>query len=211
MLYLVTHVTSVLALVAYGDGRDPVAVRAGIVLELGLALGCAGTGVLLAQVLSPFGPARAQAFAQLRAVEAAAIVAGTLPMAVVADTGRPTDDLIALHAAAFLLGQGLVIGVNTLVLASLLWSSGFVGRRLAGLGLVGGCLVLASDLAQLFALIPARGAVAAGCAVPIFAFELWFALTLIAGRGRPARASAAATHGELEVPPLGLEPRLGRF
>ena len=59
VLYLVTHVTSVLALVAYGDGRDPVAVRAGIVLELGLALGCAGTGVLLAQVLSPFEIGRA--------------------------------------------------------------------------------------------------------------------------------------------------------
>lgn len=181
ILYLVTHVTSVAALVAYGDGTDPVAVRTGVVLEFVLALGCLGTGVLLLSVLHAYGPVRAQTFALLRTVEAAVIVAGALPMVVVAARGAADPDLVELHAAAFLLGQGLVIGVNTLVLASVLRASRLVPRALPLLGFLGAVLVLLSDLAQLFALVPARGAAAGVAALPIFVFEIWLAITLIVG------------------------------
>jgi hypothetical protein len=101
-------------------------------------------------------------------------------MLVIAWEGAPDDLLIGLHTASFLVGQGLVIGVNTIILASLLLTSGFVGRPLAVLGLVGGSLVLVSDVAQLLGLIPLNGPVAGVCAVPIFAFEIWFAFTLLA-------------------------------
>ena len=127
------------------------------------------------------------------------ILAGTLPM--VARTLAPlsaeaTSALTAVHTASFLVGQGLVIGVNTIVLGSLLLSSGAVPRALAILGMVGGALVLTSDLAQLFGLIPLNGTIAGICALPIFAFEIWLAVYLIVrglrGTHPPASAVTAA-------------------
>ena len=193
-LYLVTHVTSIAAVAAYGAG----ATALGVALEFTLALGCLGTGILLWVLLHGAGPARAATFATLRAVEAAVILAGTLPM--VALTLAPlssdaTTSFTAAHTAAFLVGQGLVIGVNTIVLGSLLFTSRAVPRPLAVLGMAGGALVLLSDLGQLFGVVPLNGPVAAACALPIFAFEIWFAvLLLIRGLSsavRPAPAGAA--------------------
>lgn len=190
ILYLVTHVTSVAAVAVYATG----ALVTGVALEFVLALGCAGTGLLLWVLLRGRGPARAATFAVLRTVEASVILAGTLPMLALARLGA-TDPAItaamdATHAASFLVGQGLVIGVNTVVLAWLLWDARAVPRALAALGIVGGALVLASDLAQLFGAIAPSGPVAAVCAVPVFAFEIWFALFLIVRGLRPARMPA---------------------
>lgn len=189
VLYLVTHVTSVTAVLAYSAGLIP----AGVALEFALALGCAGTGVLLWRLLRARGPVRAATFASLRAVEAAVILAGTLPMLALrwADAvGTPAADLLTqLHTASFLVGQGLVISVNTIVLASLLWESRAVPLALAGLGLAGGGIVLVSNVAQLFGVIPLNGAVAGVCAAPVFAFELWLALYLIARGIRETRAA----------------------
>lgn len=179
ILYFVTHVTSVAAVVAYGAATDPFTIRIGVLLEFVLALGCVGTGVLLLPVLMDHGFVRAISFATLRAVEGAVIVAGALPMLALAWGAGPAEALRGLHTASFLLGQGLVIGVNTLVLASLLLASGIVPRALALLGLAGGGLVLASDLGQLFAVVPLNGPLAGALALPIFAFEIWFAVTLI--------------------------------
>lgn len=182
ILYLVTHVTSVLAVPAYAQGW----IRAGVTLEFALAIGCAGTGVLLWRLLRAHGQARALTFATLRTVEAAVILAGTLPMLASAWSqsapGLATAAATALHTAAFLVGQGLVIGVNTVVLGWLLWDARVLPRALAGLGIAGGALVLTSDLAQLWDLIPLNGAVAGVAAVPIFAFEIWLAVMLIIGR-----------------------------
>jgi len=189
ILYLITHVTSVTAVAAYaGD-----AVALGVVLELTLAVGCLGTGILLALLLRSMGPARAATFAGLRAIEAAVIAVGTLPMLALTSTvGAPTTDvLLALHSAAFLVGQGLVISVNTIVLGWLLLDARVVPRALAVLGMSGGVLVLTSNTAQLFGLIPQGGTIAGLCAVPIFAFEIWFAITLIAVGLRPRGASPA--------------------
>lgn len=179
ILYLVTHATSVLAVAAYAGG----ATSLGVALELMLALGCLGTGVLLWSLLRRHGEVRAASFGALRALEAAVILAGTLPMLALgwAGAGAPGAAMLErLHTAAFLVGQGLVISVNTLVLAWLLLDARVVPRALAALGLAGGAIVLASNLAQLFGAIPLNGAIAGVCAVPIFAFEIWFAVLLIA-------------------------------
>ena len=179
ILYLVTHVTSVVAVAAYGAGL----VAGGVTLEFALAIGCLGTGVLLWVLLRGHGPARAATFALLRTVEAAVIIAGTLPMLAtlwfVRADGQWVEAAVSMHAASFLLGQGLVISVNTIVLGWLLWDSRTVARALAVLGMVGGIVVLASNLAQLWGLIPLNGPAAAVGAVPIFAFEIWFAISLI--------------------------------
>lgn len=188
-LYLVTHVSSIGAAVAYRiEPTTTGALRAGAMLEVVLALACLGTGVLLLTILRPYGSAGAHAFSALRTLEAAVIMAGILPMLTLADaaaTGLPEAGLTRMHEASFLLGQGLVIAVNTLVLATLLWRSRLVFPGIAVLGFVGGALVLVSDLAQLFGVIEHSGALAAALAAPIFAFELWFAGYLLFVGFRP--------------------------
>lgn len=173
ILYLTTHVTSVTAVIAYGGEST----RLGVLLEFLLALGCAGTGILLWLLLRDRGPAKAAAFLMLRTIEAAVILAGALPMLAIAFGGSPR--LTGLHTAAFLLGQGLVISVNTIILGWLLIESRAVPRPLAVLGAAGGTIVLVSNVAQLFDLIPLNGTIAGLCAAPVFAFEIWFAIHLI--------------------------------
>lgn len=192
VLYLLTHVTSVTAVVAYRGGQTIV----GVVLEMVLALGCVGTGVLLAVLLHTHGPARAVTFASLRGVEAAVILAGAMPMLALAwGSSLGADDQAALHRlheASFLIGQGLVIGANTIVLGSLLLTSGAVPRRLGWLGVSGGLIVLVSDVAQAAGVIPYGGALAGALAMPIFAFEIWFAIRLIVvGLNDPTAAPLA--------------------
>ncbi|MFL0412091.1 DUF4386 domain-containing protein [Microbacterium paludicola] len=195
-LYLVTHVTAVGAAAAY---TAPGTVRLGVALEFLLAVGCLGTGLLLWRLLQRHGPVRAAAFGTMRAVEAAVILAASVPMlalAVGASWGTPLGDaLTQVHAAGFLIGQGLIISINTLVLGWLLLDARVVPRALAVLGLVGGGVVLTGNALQLFGLIPLAGAIAGITAVPIFAFEIWFALHLLirglhsaAGPDAPAAA-----------------------
>ena len=203
ILYLVTHVTSVTAVAAYAAD----AIALGVTLELVLAAGCLGTGILLWLVLRPVAPARAATFAALRALEAAVIATGTLPMLALLWTTAPRSleqPFMALHDAAFLVGQGLVISVNTIVLAWLLFGANVVPRALAILGAVGGILVLASNSAQLFDVIPRGGTIAGICAIPVFVFEIWFAIHLIAVGLRARRAAsmppAPAEAGGTDVP-----------
>ncbi|MBF0671635.1 MAG: DUF4386 domain-containing protein [Salinibacterium sp.] len=184
ILYLVTHVTSIAAVAAFAANE----LALGVTLELLLAGGCLGTGILLWLLLRSAGPARAATFAGLRALEASVIAASTLPMLALLwmPASTPvTESFAALHTAAFLVGQGLVISVNTVVLGWLLLEARVVPRALAALGIAGGVLVLASNSAQLFDLIPQGGTIAGLCAVPIFAFEIWFAIYLIAVGLRP--------------------------
>src|SRR5690606_35081887 len=118
--------------------------------------------------------------------------ASTLPMLALLRmpaSAPVTESFAALHTAAFLVGQGLVISVNTVVLGWLLLEARVVPRALAALGIAGGALVLASNSAQLFDLIPQGGTIAGLCAVPIFAFEIWFAIYLIAVGLRPRSAA----------------------
>jgi len=165
------------------DERGPV----GVALEFVLALGCLGTGVLVWVLLHERGPARAASFALMRTLEAAVIVAGALPMlgAVLAPTGAD-GAAVAAHTAAFFLGQGLVISVNTVILGWLLWDAAAVPRALAALGMAGGAIVLVSNAGQLAGVIPLNGILAGVAAVPVFAFEIWFAVWLIAVGVRPA-------------------------
>ncbi|MBN9606516.1 MAG: DUF4386 domain-containing protein [Actinomycetales bacterium] len=210
LLYLLTHVTSVTAAVLYAAGLpadggpiDAPLVLGGVALEFVLALGCIGTGVLVWRLLREAGPATAAGFAALRLLEGAVIVVGTAPMlALVTLQARgalASGPLAALaegapdlHAAFFLLGQGLPISVNTILLGTLLWRSERVPRALAGLAIAGGAIVLLSNSAQLAGVIPNGGVVAGLGALPIFAFELWWALLLIVRGLRPAPAARAA-------------------
>ena len=71
--------------------------------------------------------------------------------------GAVAEVASAMHTASFLVGQGLMISVNTILLGWLLWDARVVPRALAALSLVGGALVLVSNLCQLWAVIPPTG------------------------------------------------------
>lgn len=182
LLYFSTHVTSVAAVAAYATADGIVW---GVALEVLLALGVLGTGVVLLPLLAPHGAILAQAFSAMRTLEAAVIAVGVLPMLALrslrtADAATLGPALTALHDGAFLVGQGLIISVNTLVIATLLVRSGVVPRWIGALGLAGGVLVLAGNVAQLFGVFTRGDAIAAVFALPVFAFEISFATYLVA-------------------------------
>jgi hypothetical protein len=194
LLYFSTHVTSVAAVVAYGTtppevtppfGDTPILV--GVLLEVLLALGVIATGVALLPVLRPHGESLAHTFSSLRNVEGAVILAGAMAMLALAWTaasGVATDSLAEvlfdLHRASFLLGQGLVISVNSVVIGYLLRRSRLVPGWIGTLGMIGGGVVLVSNLAQLFDVITFGGAIAGVAAIPVFAFEISFAGYMVA-------------------------------
>ncbi|WP_245984297.1 DUF4386 domain-containing protein [Streptomyces tateyamensis] len=100
---------------------------------------------------------------------------GTDPAALLT-TGRA---LVAVHDWTFLLGPNFVCGANTLVAAYLMYRSRLVPRFIAVLGLVGGPLIFASAIAELFGLYPQASGVGALTAIPVFAWELTLAIRLI--------------------------------
>lgn len=200
LLYFSTHITSVAAVAAYGGtAHDPAALASpeaesrlllGVSLEVLLALGVLGTGVVLLPLLARSSPILSNAFSAMRTLEAAVIAVGALPMLALVTAAIDPRGSLALHDAAFLIGQGLIISVNTLVIATLLVRTGVVPRWIGCLGLVGGAAVLTGNALQLVGAIERGGAIAGILAVPVFAFEISFATYLVA---RGLRAPQAAT------------------
>jgi hypothetical protein len=103
------------------------------------------------------------------------------------------EALVALNDWTFLFGPGLAIGVNTTLLASLMYCSQLVARAIARVGLVGGPLVFASSVAILFGLYEQVSAVAAVAAFPVFAWEMSLAAWMTAKGFRPSPALERAT------------------
>lgn len=194
-----------------GAGTDGQVLLGGF-LELLLAGSCIGTGVALYPVAKRYGPGVALGYVCGRLLEAAIICMGivaTLSLVSLRQDAPAGDDealttaartLIALHDWTFLLGPGLVIGVNSMLLAWLMHRSRLVPRWIARLGLGGGALVLASSTAVLFGLYAQTSAVALVAAIPVAACELCLAVRLIArGFAPPAER---APDPALAVPAL---------
>ncbi|SDF50754.1 protein of unknown function [Blastococcus fimeti] len=174
-----------------GAGSDPQVLLGGF-FELLLAGSCIGTGVALYPVVKRYGPSVALGYVCGRLLEAAIISMGivaTLSLVSLRQAAPTGDDealttaartLIALHDWTFLLGPGLVIGVNSMLLAWLMLRSRLVPAWIARLGLTGGALVLASSTAVLFGLYAQTSAIALVAAIPVAAWELCLAVRLIA-------------------------------
>jgi hypothetical protein len=204
VLYLVTHVTSVAALVLYdpvlnrpdyvvGPGTDA-RVLLGALLEVILALAIVGTAVALFPVVKREHEGVALGYVGLRTLEAATIVVGVVSLLAVVTlrqqrTGSPDADaaslvtvgraLVAVHDWTFLVGPNFVLGTNTVLLAALLYRSRLVPRLIPVLGLIGGPLVFVVALGVLFGRYKQVSVVGAVAAVPAFAWELSLALWLI--------------------------------
>ena len=194
VLYLVTHVTSVGAVILYGRLlTDPSAgtslnVQVGALLEIILALAIVGTAVGLFPVLKSYGEGVALGYVGLRTLEAAVIAVGVVPLMALPSTNAAT--LVALHNETFLLGPGFVCGANTVLAAYLMYRSGLVPKIIPILGLIGGPALFLISAAQLLGLVAQFSSAAAAPAAPVFAWELSLALYLIV-RGNSRERGAA--------------------
>jgi hypothetical protein len=173
--YLVTFAASIPQLKLFAEViADPAgyishpvsnaAVQWGSVLEFLTAASGVATAVLLYPVARRVSRSAAIGFVASRVVEAALILVGVVALLSVvtlqqhfADAtgaqaqalGVTGEALVALRQWTFLLGPGVMAGVNDLLLGYILYRSGLVGRIIPIIGLVGGPLILLSDLATI--------------------------------------------------------------
>jgi len=152
--------------------------HAAALLEVVLALACVATALALFPVLRRTEESLALGFVVSRTLEAGVILVGVVAMlafATVAPSaaGSPVPDvLVAVHDWAFLLGPGLIPGVNALVLGFLLHRSRLVPRVIPLIGLVGGPLLLLSAVGTLFGVVSQVSAVGGLAALPVAVWEI---------------------------------------
>lgn len=193
-MYLLTHVTSVGAVVLYGTmltdeawgegGGSALPQQLGALLDVVLAVAIVGTAVALYPHVRRRSQTGAIAYVGLRTLEAGvAAVGAVMVMAAVQmrDVGQAdvAAGLVETYAWAFFVGPGLVVGVHTVVLAAVLRRHALVPQWITWLGLVGATLVTASNLLIFFGLQDQVSVTASLAAVPIFAWEISLALFLI--------------------------------
>jgi uncharacterized protein DUF4386 len=167
--------------------RTDTQVLVGAFCEVLVVISVIGTGVTLYPVVRRFGEATAIAYLVGRLLEAAVIAVGIISLlSIVAlrqDGGGDVATgkaLVALHDATFLFGPGLAIGINTVLLASLMYRSQLVPRAIARIGLVGGPLVFASSVAVLFGAYDQVSSASVVAALPVFVWEMSLAVWMIA-------------------------------
>ena len=192
VLYLVTFVTSIPALALkqpYLDGTGSAsAARWATVLEVGLAVACAGTAVALLPLLRRHDEALAVGFVASRTVEAATILVGVVALLALVGSGRDGEGaagLVAVHDAAFLVGPGLLPAVNATLLGTALHRGRRVPRPITLIGLAGAPVLLGSALATLLGGVDQVSTPAAVAAAPIALWELSLGIWLATRGLRP--------------------------
>jgi hypothetical protein len=195
LLYLVTFVASIPAVFLLGPVlNDPsyivsagadIQVTAGACLDLVNALACIGTAVALFPVLKLEHEGLALGFVTTRMLEAAVIVIGVVSLLAVvtlrnpAATGAEAQSLVAVGAAlvavrdwTFLIGPGIMPGLNALLLGTLLYRSRLVPRWIPVLGLIGAPLLISAAVGRMFGVNDVMSAWSAIGTLPIFVWEL---------------------------------------
>lgn len=205
-LFLLTHLTSVSAVILYGTAAGPLAplagrwqVLAGAMLEVVLGAAVVGTAVALYPLLRAHRPGLAMAYVGLRTLEAGVILVGVVTvLPVVAVPASPVSPglepsvaqaFTLAHAWSFVIGPGLICPINTVVLAWLLLRTGLVPRPIAILGLIGGPVIGVANLLVVAGLMSTPWF----AALPIFAWEIALAIHLIVRGLRPARGMSPGT------------------
>jgi hypothetical protein len=169
-----------------GPGVDT-RVILGCLLDLINAAACVGTAVALFPVVKRQSEGLALGFVTSRMFEAAVIVVGVISLLAVvtmrqefaatagadpATTIATARALVIVRDWTFLIGPGLVPGVNALLLGTLLYRSGLVPRVIPAMGLVGGPLLLAVNLATIFGVNEQTSVASAAALAPLFFWEL---------------------------------------
>jgi Domain of unknown function (DUF4386) len=170
VLYLITFVTSIPALLLYetvlrhkltyvaGSGHDKQVLFAAF-LELLLIIANIGTAVVIFPILRRQNEELALGYVTARVVESTFILVGILAMVTIVTlrnhTVGPAEATVAYTLAeikdwTFLLGPGWVVGWgNGLILGYLMYKSELVPRRWCWFGLIGGPLVIITGTAVL--------------------------------------------------------------
>jgi len=215
IFYLITFVASIPAVFLLapvldnadyivGAGADTRVIW-GCFLDLINALACIGTAVALFPVVKWQHEATALGFVTSRMLEAAIILIGVVSLLAVVTlrqdlAGAPGADMASLVTAGralvavrdwtFLLGPGLMPGINALLLGWLLYRSGLVPRVIPLMGLIGAPLLIASATATLFRGNDPVTVLAAIATVPIFLWELSLGLWLVVKGFKPSPITA---------------------
>jgi len=193
VLYLITFVTSIPALLLYQPVLDdPVAYIAGggqnnqilfgAFLELLLIIANIGTAVVIFPIVRRQSEELALGYVAARLFECTFILVGivavlgvvTLQQEVAgAAEGSVAYTLAAIKDWTMILGPGWVVGWgNGLILGYLMYSSGLVPRKLAILGLVGGPLIILSGTLVLFGVADPGGSLQGLVTIPEGVWEL---------------------------------------
>src|SRR3954451_2775306 len=171
VLYLITFVTSIPALLLYqpvlddpvgyiaGAGHDK-RILFGALLELLLIIANIGTAVVIVPIMRRQFEELSIGYVTARIVECTFILVGIVCMPGIATLQQQAAGaaeatvaytLAALKDWTFLLGPGWGVGWGDgVILGYLMYRSGLAPRRAAWLGLVGGPLIIASGTAVMF-------------------------------------------------------------
>jgi hypothetical protein len=171
VLYLITYVTSIPALLLYEPVlRDPVGYIAGAghdnrillgaLLELVLIIANIGTAVVIVPIVRRQSEELAIGYVTARIFECAFILVGIISVLGIVtlrqqgaggSEGTVAYTLAAIKDWTFLLGPGWMVGLgNGLILGYMMYRTELVPRRAAWLGLIGGPLIIASGTAVMF-------------------------------------------------------------
>lgn len=196
--YLVTFAASIPQLALFAEliddpagfistpGTGTTAVVWGIWLEIVTAVACVGTAVALYPVTRRVSATAAIGFVTSRLVEAMLILVGVVSLLAVvtlkadltgatgvqAEALRVTGEaLVSVRQWTFLVGPGLIPGINALFLGYVMYRSRLVPRLIPAIGLVGAPLILASATGTLFGVWDQVSALGAAGALPIAVWE----------------------------------------
>jgi hypothetical protein len=227
VLFLVTEVSAIAGLALYspvlkgtdyvlGAGADT-RIFLGAMCELILALAVIGTAATLYPIIKRQHEGIALGHVCARLAEAAVIIVGIISVLAVvtlrqdmagaagtdaASLSTAADALIAVHDWTFVFGPGFLLGVNTTLLAYLMYRSALVPRFIAVLGLVGGPLIFLGAVAVTFGVYEQADTVGLLVALPVFAWEVTFAIRLITKGFDPSPVLISG------VRPFGADPAL---
>src|SRR3954466_3303925 len=225
VLYLITFVTSIPALLLYQPVLDdPVGYIAGAgqndqvifgaFLELLLIVANIGTAVVIFPIVRRQSEELALGYVTARLFECTFILVGivavlgivTLQQEVAgAAEGSIAYTLAAIKDWTFLLGPGWVVGWgNGLILGYLMYSSRLVPRKMTWLGLVGGPLIILSGTLVLFGVGDAGGPLQGIATIPEALWELSLGIYCTLRGFRPSSPILHADREEAARPAMSL-------
>ena len=216
VLYILAAVTAVVGFILYTpilNGPDYLVqgaenknqVLLGAIMELLLVCSAIGTAVGLFPFLRKYNESIALGYLCFRFLEAVLITIGiisvlsllTLSQKFVAAAAPNASAfqasgtlLIAIHDWTFLLGPSLMLGINTAMYSSLLYTSKLVPRLIAGMGLTGAALVFLEALLAMFGVVSQVSVWGALLALPVTAFEMTLAVWLIVKGFNPSAVAS---------------------
>ncbi|HEX6130336.1 MAG TPA: DUF4386 domain-containing protein [Actinomycetota bacterium] len=200
-LFIATFITAIPARLLFVDGLgaswedmrfvpgagSATSLKLGAILEFGVIAANVATAVVLYPIVRRQSEKLAMGYVAARIVESTFILVGLMSIVSVvsvadalagADAAQASalaiqgDSLVSTYDWAFLFGPGLVVGFgNGLILGLLMYRSGLVPRRMAMLGLVGGPMLIASFVLQLFGVYENGSGLSFLMALPEIAWE----------------------------------------